>query len=145
MCFIPKLEKHLLPHIRSLLGIDNTSDAMQGSGPSSGTSGPSTPIGSAHWPGVLFKHDRMYKHQVMHKNFTSYDVHHNKDIVCAETHEQSNIMVLAPESANIGATGHESQHTFWYARVLRIYHVNVIYVSEGNTDYLPCRLEFLWV
>jgi hypothetical protein len=143
--FIPKLKKHLLPRIRSLLGIDNTSDATQGSGPSSGNSGPGTPVGSARWPGVLFKHDRMYKHQVMRKNFTSYDVHRDEDIVRAGTREQSNIMVLAPESANIRATGHESQHPFWYARVLGIYHVNVIYVGEGNTDYLPRRLEFLWV
>jgi hypothetical protein len=72
--FIPKLKQHLLPCIQSLLGVDNTSDTTQGSGPPSGTSGPGTPVGLAHWPGVLFKHDQMYKHQVMHKNFTSYDV-----------------------------------------------------------------------
>ena len=36
-------------------------------------------------------------------------------------------------------------HLFWYARVLGIYHVNVIYIGEGNVNYLPCRLDFLWV
>jgi hypothetical protein len=49
-------------------------------------------------------------------------------------------MVLNPNSSD--AEGHQ----FWYARVLGIFHANVIYTGlRGMTDYLPRRLEFLWV
>ncbi|KAF8833337.1 hypothetical protein BDN67DRAFT_872147, partial [Paxillus ammoniavirescens] len=36
-------------------------------------------------------------------------------------------------------------HQFCYARVLGIYHANVIYLGPGAVDYQPRRLEFLWV
>ena len=38
-----------------------------------------------------------------------------------------------------------SEHPFWYARVLGIFHANIIYTGTGMVDYLPRRLEFLWV
>lgn len=34
---------------------------------------------------------------------------------------------------------------FLYARVLGIYHVNVVYTGRGTLDYQPRRMEFLWV
>lgn len=36
-------------------------------------------------------------------------------------------------------------HPFCYARVLGIFHANVVYNGPGLTDYQPRRLEFLWV
>jgi hypothetical protein len=110
---------------------------MQGSGPPSGASGPATSADLANWAGVLFKHDRMYKHQIMRTNYTSYDVRRDEDIIRAGTRGQSNLMVLAPESADIRPAGHGGHHPFWYACVLGIYHVNMIYVGDGNTDYSP--------
>jgi hypothetical protein len=50
-------------------------------------------------------------------------------------------MVLADSSG----AGSASDHPFRYARVLGIYHANVVYVGPGKTDYQPRRLEFLWV
>jgi hypothetical protein len=47
--------------------------------------------------------------------------------------------------ANSGDVGSTSDHPFRYARVLRVYHANVVYVGPGMTDYQPRRLEFLWV
>ena len=38
-----------------------------------------------------------------------------------------------------------SEHPFWYARVLGIYHVNVVYTGAGAIDYYPRRMDFLWV
>ena len=51
------------------------------------------------------------------------------------------IMVLAnnPDSDD------ESNHRFLYARVLGIYHINVIYTGDGSVDYTARRVEFLWV
>jgi hypothetical protein len=36
-------------------------------------------------------------------------------------------------------------HPFKYARLIGIYHTNIIYVGHGTPDYKPRRMEFLWV
>lgn len=36
-------------------------------------------------------------------------------------------------------------HPFQYARVLGVYHANLVYVGPGMVDYQPVRVEFLWV
>jgi hypothetical protein len=100
---------------------------------------------SPNWQAVLFKHDRMYKHNIMRINFTTYDVRRDEDVIHSGTHAQSNVMVLNPETSDTLLSGADNHHPFWYARVLGIYHANVIYIGEGNTDYSPHRLEFLWV
>jgi hypothetical protein len=115
---------------------------MENAVPPPGTSGPDTSLNSASWEAVLFKHDRMYKHNIMRINYTAYDVHCDEDVIHAGTRGNSNVIVLTPESVNI--SNPRNRH-FWYARVLGIYHVNVMYIGEGNTDYTPHRLDFLWV
>lgn len=81
----------------------------------------------------------MYRHNIIRINFTGYDVRRGEDVVHPAT-QHCNIMTLNPH-----AMESESVHPFWYAKVLGIYHVNVIYIGEGNIDYRPFRLEFLWV
>jgi hypothetical protein len=105
-----------------------------------GSSHPNASLDPTEWQGVLFKHDRMYKHKIMHINYTSYNIRRGVDVISTGTTGGcNNVMVLAPETIRLYG------HPFWYARVLGIYHVNVIYTGEGNTDFLPRRLEFLWV
>ena len=36
-------------------------------------------------------------------------------------------------------------HDFRYARVIGIYHVNVVYTGPEMLDYSPRRVDFLWV
>ena len=38
-----------------------------------------------------------------------------------------------------------ASHPFLYARVLGIYHVNVVYTGEGMVNYDAHRVYFLWV
>jgi hypothetical protein len=38
-----------------------------------------------------------------------------------------------------------SGHPFRYARVLGVYHANVVYTGPGMINYEPLRLEFIWV
>ena len=38
-----------------------------------------------------------------------------------------------------------ADHPFRYARVLGIYHANIVYVGPGMIDYQPRRMEFLFV
>lgn len=79
----------------------------------------------------------MYKHNIMRINYTTYDVRRGDDVIHPGT-SHHNIMVLNPR-------GPSSEHPFWYARVLGIYHINVVYTGMGTADYHPRRLEFLWV
>lgn len=90
---------------------------------------------------VLFKHDRLYRHQLFRTNYTTYDIRRSQDVVHAAS-SHCNIMVLA----DLGGGGiSESNHPFRYARVEGIYHVNVVYVGAGMVNYEPRRMEFLWV
>jgi hypothetical protein len=86
---------------------------------------------------VLFKHDRMYQHNIARFNYTSYDVRRSDDVVNAST-PRHNIMVLS-------ASDSITNHPFKYAQVLGIFHVNVVYVGPGMVNYQPHRMEFLWV
>jgi len=92
---------------------------------------------------VHFKHDRIYCHNIMWVNYTTYDVRHEEDILHTSTC-QHNIMVLAHRTGN-STESSSLTHPFAYGWVLGIYHVNVVYVGPGATDYQPIRLEFLWV
>jgi hypothetical protein len=90
---------------------------------------------------ILFKHDRMYRHNVLRINYTTYDVRRSQDVVNPLT-SHYNIMVLN----NTGDDNDSpSVQPFRYARVLGTYHVNVVYVGPGVLTYRPRRMEFLWV
>lgn len=100
---------------------------------------------STNWQAVIFKHDCMYKHAIMHVNYTTYDVYRNEDIIHSGILSQSNVMVLNSQASDTLLSGMDNQHLFWYAHVLGIYHANVVYIGKGNTDYSHHRLNFLWV
>lgn len=86
--------------------------------------------------GVSLAGGRLYMHASLHINYTSYDVHHLQDVVnCTDLdREQCNIMVYADEDG-------PDSHPFWYARVLRIFHANIIHNDYQNGQHM----EFLWV
>jgi hypothetical protein len=78
----------------------------------------------------------------MHTNYTTYDVRRSQDILNVST-PQCNILVLSEQDDHQDDTSND--HPFNYARILGIYHVNVVYVGPGMLDYQPHRMEFLWV
>ena len=84
---------------------------------------------------VVFKGGHIYQHQLFRINYTTYDIHCAQDTInpCTDHHD---IMLLAPS---------DSAHPFLYAHVIGIFHANIIYTGSGSKDYLPRRLEFLWV
>lgn len=87
---------------------------------------------------VLFKHDRLYHHHILRINYTTYDIRRKQDTVNPST-PRRDIMVLVNDEAN------SDTHSYAYARVIGIYHVNVIYAGARRADYTPHRMEFLWV
>jgi hypothetical protein len=90
---------------------------------------------------ILFQKDRIYHHNIMRVNYTTYDVRRSQDAINPSTSHR-NVMVLAASSNDNNS---ESDHTFRYARVLGVYHANIVYVGPGMINYQPQRLEFLWV
>lgn len=85
--------------------------------------------------GIHFKGDRMYQHNIMRINYTTYDVRRAQDTINPNT-DHRDVMLLSSQ---------EDGHQYIYARVLGVYHVNVIYTGPGMLDYRARRVEFLWV
>src|SRR5277367_911382 len=93
---------------------------------------------SAELDRLFFKKECMYKHNVMKLNYTAYDVRRDQDVINPNT-DHRDILLL---SANYSD---QSTHQYSYARVLGIYHVNIIYLGSGSSGYHTRRMEFLWV
>ena len=84
---------------------------------------------------VIFHKNRIYRHHLFRVKYTTYDVRHAQDTINPRT-DHRDIMLLVPL---------QSAHPFLYARVLGVFHANVIYTGQGSKDYLPRCMEFLWV
>lgn len=89
--------------------------------------------------GVVFKSNRIYRHRLLRVNYTGYDLRRESDAVNPRT-DKCDIMLLS-QSGLDGST----PHPFCYARVLGIFHANIIYTGPGSKDYQSRRIEFLWV
>lgn len=92
---------------------------------------------------LFFKHDKLYKHRLLRINYTTYEIRQAQDIINPNT-PHLDIMVLKDSSCDEPAVDDEIQR-FLYARVLGIYHVNVVFTGPGSIDHQPRRMEFLWV
>lgn len=73
----------------------------------------------------------------MRINYTSYDVRRNQETVNPRTSHRD-IMVLADVDS-------DSDDPYMYARIIGIYHVNVIYTGTRVIDCRPRTIQFLWV
>jgi hypothetical protein len=82
---------------------------------------------------ILFKRNRLYHHNLVRFNYTTYDVRRAQDVINPRT-PHHNIMLLQH------AEGHDDKYR--YARVLGIHHINV--VRSGNV-YESRRIDFLFV
>lgn len=105
--FVPRLKDHLLARIRD---IPHSGDQMV--------------FSQAEQDTVIISNDRVYTHKTFRINYTTYDVRRDYDIV-KPTGPRQDIMVsisLDPEED----TSEVEAHPFWYARVLGVYHVNVL-------------------
>jgi hypothetical protein len=85
---------------------------------------------------MIIKDEQMYKHNILRINYTTYDVRRDQDVINPGT-SHKDIMTLARSDS--------SGDNFLYARVLGVYHVNIIWIGNGKWDYRPRRMELLWV
>jgi hypothetical protein len=127
--FLPKLKKHLLPRMLSILQKEGRSIESQA-------------LHDQHDRLILLKSDRIYRHNILRINYTTYDTRRSQDVINPIT-SHCNVMVLNSAYGDHENSG--SSHPFCYARVLGVYHVNVVYIGPGMRDYEPIRMEFIWV
>ena len=88
---------------------------------------------------VYFRPQRIYWHQALHVNFTTYDVRRSQDSLNPRT-DHCDIMVHAREDPSS-----RDYHPYWYARIIKIFHV---YASRAEPDGAlgsPELMEVLWV
>ncbi|KAI0309263.1 hypothetical protein OF83DRAFT_1179840 [Amylostereum chailletii] len=99
---------------------------------------------------IVLKGDRIFRHQYMTVNFTTYDVRRDQDVIAPDA-QRNNIMMLAARSwSSESAPSDQAMSPFCYARVIGIFHANVVrwYEQEafanGNTWESRCleRLSF---
>ncbi|KAI0754052.1 hypothetical protein C8Q80DRAFT_1225985 [Daedaleopsis nitida] len=70
---------------------------------------------------LVIHQGRMYPHQILRINYTTYDLRRSQDIINPRTH--GDIMLLSDSDPDVDGSG--SNHGFEYARVIKIFHVNV--------------------
>lgn len=88
---------------------------------------------------VQIINDRIYSHQVLRVNYTTYDLRRDQDSLNPRTH--GDIMVLAHSSAD-----EEESHPYWYARIVGIYHADIQFKDPRSNQWTePKKMEFLFV
>ena len=137
--FILKLRAHILPRIAAIHQDANTHTTLNPSIFDFLNSSLNDVLHQDHLlqlNSVLFKGNKIYRHRLLHINYTTYDLQRDFDSINPRT-DHRDIMVLS--NANADA------HPFSYARVLGIFHANIIYTGPGSRDFQSRRIEFLWV
>ena len=135
--FILKLRAHILPRIAVVhqkLNPQTTLDSaiLDFLHVSNETMLQSPPLQLNH---VIFKGERIYRHRLLHVNYTTYDLRREFDSINPRT-DHRDIMLLSSS---------DDGHPFCYAWVLGIFHANIIYTGPGSNDFQSQRIEFLWV
>ncbi|KZV87861.1 hypothetical protein EXIGLDRAFT_571190, partial [Exidia glandulosa HHB12029] len=85
---------------------------------------------------VVIEGGRLYDHKTLRVNYTTYDLRRDQDSINPRTSHRD-IMMLSPEDRT-------NAHPYWYARVLRIFHVNVLRTG-ADASSAPIRLDVLWI
>jgi hypothetical protein len=88
--------------------------------------------------GLVIKGERIYEHRTMRINYTTYDVRREYDTI---TSIHPNIMLLSNEDTDSESV--KPIHPYWYARVLKIFHIYVTDTNVGSEKMT--RLDILWV
>jgi hypothetical protein len=89
---------------------------------------------------IIIHSDRIYRHGILHMNFTRYDVRRDVDIINPRTSRRDLMCLREPEGKEPA-----DAHRFVYTRVLGIYHVNILYRGRGSLDLRKRRFDFLWI
>ncbi|TFK80595.1 hypothetical protein K466DRAFT_503627, partial [Polyporus arcularius HHB13444] len=87
---------------------------------------------------LVIHKETAYWHEVLRLNYTSYDLRRNQDSVTPKNH--GDIMLLADTDSE-GSDGHT--HPYAYARVIRIFHVNVRLYDSPMQEFERMDVAFV--
>ena len=93
---------------------------------------------------VFIKGNCIYRHKLAQFFYTTYDVRLSEDVVNPKK-SNCNIMLLSNLNNQEIDQNSTVTHPFLYARVIGIYHANVVYTGPGMKNYEPMRFDFLHV
>ncbi|KAJ2911509.1 hypothetical protein MD484_g8905, partial [Candolleomyces efflorescens] len=147
--FYTKLKVHLLPRVQQML-LEEARSAPENYGYAlplleriaSQEHGPPSDVEDESQR-VFIVSDRAYKHEILQINYTTYDTRREQDILNPNTNRRD-VMCLRPDFSPEAGSG-SSSHPFAYARILGIFHVNVVFLGKGALDRRPRRFDVLWV
>lgn len=94
---------------------------------------------------IYLHSDRIYQHNILHINYTSYDVRRATDIVNPKTSRRDVMCLRSVEDGERNTAPGNGVHRFMHARVLGVYHANVLYRGRGSSDLRKRRFDFLLV
>ncbi|KAJ3542003.1 hypothetical protein NM688_g6018 [Phlebia brevispora] len=84
--------------------------------------------------------DRIYRHQILRVNYTTYDMCRDQDTLNPRMH--ADFMVLNPGEDDLDEC---KRHPYWYGRVCGVFHAYVQYTGPGYISKEKRQMEFLWV
>lgn len=116
--FLPKLKNHILERL-----LDVSEDEREFSDEDRAT--------------ITFLENKIFRHKVIRVNYTTYDMRRNQDSCNPRTH--ADIMTLS------GDPDDSKQHPYWFARLIGIYHANVVHLKPGSRLASTQRMDFLFV
>ena len=79
---------------------------------------------------------RVIESRILRINYTSYDIWREQDVL--RPSRNCPIMTFSREDDPTG-------HPYWYARVLRAFHIDVLHVGPNARCHSPQTMEVLWV
>jgi hypothetical protein len=86
---------------------------------------------------VIFANNQLHEHSVLQVNYTMYNLRREQDTINPRT--CADIMVLSHEDD-------DEHHPYWYAQVIRIFHLDIWYYGDKNTSTSkPLRMHILFV
>jgi hypothetical protein len=119
-CFLPKLQAHILSQI--LCTELDGDEALS--------------FTDEDLNSVRILGNRIYSTKTVTVNYTTYDVRQDSDVVNPSAH--ADVLVPSPKTG-------PSNHPFWYARVLGVFHAKVLTLNGPAGNRPPKHMEFLWV
>ncbi|KAJ3530549.1 hypothetical protein NMY22_g8529 [Coprinellus aureogranulatus] len=164
--FIPKLKSHLLPRVyRRLLEEEEASEDRdegrlqllkslaldpscadhQQHEPDSPNHNTPSPASPSDVDRLYLHSDRIYQHNILNVNYTSYDVRRETDIVNPRTSRRDIMCLRVVDDSEVQEGDPSCIPRFMHARVLGVYHVNVVYRGRGASDLRKRRFDVLLI
>lgn len=145
--FLANLRRHLLPRIQQKLLSEARADPANLEWAIPTLEKLVNSVGSdsdteAQADRVLIPTNRLYQHEILHVNYTTYDMRREQDILNPNT-TRRDFMCLREDPETSEGSSHG--HRYVYGRILGIYHVNVVYLGEGSLDRRERRFDLLLV